>query len=261
MIDWCKNPISSIINHKSFHYSEEGENVQEDNSYSSRKRRYEKRRVNTKMINWLAVVGVVLLLSIISLSIFGQNDDSEKAAVDNEKEETETPNELEEEETIGEENNENLDIPIVIEEVEDESGEAENTSDAEQAISYIETGDSNVKSAYEGNWQPVGTEQTGPHTIQFDDGSIDRKEMALAAEYATQVPVEEQITWWVGRAGDAQVEMTISPNSNQDELYRVHLQWIDNEGWQPTLVEELIENDTPSAQRENENAEAENIEG
>lgn len=215
------------------------------------------------MINWLAVIGTVLLITIISLFIFGNNDDSDKVAESNENEE-EMPSEVEEDKPTDVEDNENVEDSIVIEVIEDEEPLEENEateSDAEPTISNVESEDTNVREAYEGNWQPVGTEQTGPHTIQYNEGSIDRKEMALAVEYATQVPVEEQITWWVGRAGDQQVQATISPNSNQAEIYRVHLQWIDNQGWQPTLVEELIENDTPSAQRQTETDEAEDIEG
>lgn len=237
--------------------------MQEDSSFSSRKRRFEKRRVNTKMINWLAVIGTVLLITIISLFIFGNNDDSDEVAESNENKE-EMPSEVEEDEPTDVEDNENVEDSIVIEVIEDEEPLEENEateSDAELTISNVESEDTNVREAYEGNWQPVGTEQTGPHTIQFNKESVDWKEMLIAVEHATNVPVEEQTVHWIGRAGDQQVQATISPNSNQAEIYRVHLQWIDNQGWQPTLVEELIENDTPSAQRQTETDEAEDIEG
>ena len=57
--------------------------------YRSRKTRYEKRRINTKMINWLSIVGVILVLVIISISIFGNKDDKDKLATQEEQNKSE----------------------------------------------------------------------------------------------------------------------------------------------------------------------------
>ena len=227
--------------------------------YRSRKTRYEKRRINTKMINWLSIVGVILVLVIISISIFGNKDDKDKLATQEEQNKSEQQametgidpvEELEEEVT---------EIPIVIEDETlgdmEQNGEVMSEEESEVVITSVESDDPNVKLAYEGNWNPVGTEQTGPHTIQFEKESQDWKEMMMAVEEAIGIPEEDQIQWWVGRAGDEQVEVTTSSKSNQEEIYRVHLQWVDNEGWQPILVEELIENDAPTATSQKDTSE------
>jgi len=84
--------------------------------YRSRKTRYEKRRINTKMINWLSIVGVILVLVIISISIFGNKDDKDKLATQeeqNKSEEQAMETGIDPEEELDEEVSE---IPIIIEE-------------------------------------------------------------------------------------------------------------------------------------------------
>ena len=231
-----------------------------NNGYRSRKTRYEKRRSNTKLINWLSLFGVLLVLVVISISIFGNKDDEDKLASQQEEDNSEEKV-IESNEEPEESVDEMIDIPVVTEEETIGEADAESeitlSEETDIMISSVESDDPNVKLAYVGNWRPVGTEQTGPHTIQFEKDSQDREEMMLAVEQAINLPTEDLTVWWVGRAGDQQVEITTSSNANQAEIYRVHLQWIDNQGWQPTLVEELIENDAPTATKPKEDSEQE----
>ncbi|MDY0405502.1 YrrS family protein [Virgibacillus sp. 179-BFC.A HS] len=104
----------------------------------------------------------------------------------------------------------------------------------------VESSDSNVVEAFTADWQPVGTEQTGPHTTNYDDGSQDRKEIKHAAAMATGLDENNMTTYWVGNAGDQKVTTTVF-NGNQSEIYRVSLTWHDGQGWQVNKVEKLKE--------------------
>ncbi|MFD1850199.1 YrrS family protein [Oceanobacillus bengalensis] len=215
---------------------------------STRKNKFEKRRKNTKSISVLLVVGVILLLILIGMWLFGGNDDEstdevEQGQVDNNdnqlieerEEETDTDeNELNEEGSVEDsesgttEDSENLDD--------------ENVNNEEVVTEEVEPSDDNVAEAYTGNWQPVGTEQEGPHTVKYDNDSQDRLEMRKAIQLATGLNDSNYREWWVANGGDQKVVATVS-DAEETEVYRVYLSWIDNEGWQPTKVEILIEND------------------
>ncbi|SER73166.1 Protein of unknown function [Gracilibacillus ureilyticus] len=242
----------------------------DDYGKKSRSNRFSKKRKNTKALTILYIAGIVLLVVLIAIIFFGGNDEEtpETNGDMDMNEETDTNDQNEQESQVifedepdeeesaedeasvereGSETDETIenDGPQ-IEEAEEEEAEAEeeeseNNSNVETY--EVEPADDNVRKAYEGNWEPVGTEQEGPHTPEYDNGSVDRQEMAKAVEVATGIPAENQITWWAGRGGDQKVELTVSPETNEQETYRVHLVWVDGQGWQPTLVEELIEND------------------
>src|SRR5699024_5666585 len=117
----------------------------------------------------------------------------------------------------------------------------EEASNDDVKTKSVESDDDNVAEAFTGNWKPIGTEQSGPHTVNYDDGSQDRKEMEEAVTVATGI--EDMTVWWLSRAGDQKVEATISNNRDQSEVYRVNIEWVDEKGWKPTKVEMLKEND------------------
>ncbi|WP_208590086.1 YrrS family protein [Gracilibacillus suaedae] len=211
----------------------------------TRKDRFEKKRTNTKAITWLSIVGGVLVVVIISLIVFGGDD--QDAPVANDGEENNDTEEIQDEDpdehTLAEDQDE-LEVEeeeLEVEEVETEEDEKEQNNESVQ-LNEVESDDENVSYAYEGNWEPIGTEQEEPHTTTFEEETVDWQEMMKAVEVATSIPTDEQITWWFGRAGDQRVEATVSPRSNQSETYRVTMQWVEEQGWQPLLVEELIEN-------------------
>lgn len=66
--------------------------------------------------------------------------------------------------------------------------------------------------------------------------------MEAAASLATELDQEQMTTWWLENKGDGQIEATVS-DRKETEIYRVQLQWIDGEGWQPLQVSVLKEND------------------
>ena len=106
----------------------------------------------------------------------------------------------------------------------------------------VEPSDGNVASAVTGNWKPAETNQKGTHTTNYNDGSQDRIEIKQASASATGLSTEDIIEWRVENNGDQKVVATIS-DTQQTKTYRVFLNWIYNEGWQPTKVEQLKVND------------------
>ncbi|MFD2657283.1 YrrS family protein [Gracilibacillus thailandensis] len=213
----------------------------------TRKDRFEKKRTNTKAITWLSIVGGVLVIVIISLIVFGGGDPNEPVANDDdENNDTEEIQDQDpDEHTLAEDQDESkLEVEeeeLEVEENETEEEEKEQNNESVQ-LNEVESDNENVSYAYEGNWEPIGTEQEEPHTTTFEKETVDWQEMMKAVEVATSIPTDEQVTWWFGRAGDQKVEATVSPRSNQSETYRVTMQWVEEQGWQPLLVEELIEN-------------------
>lgn len=66
--------------------------------------------------------------------------------------------------------------------------------------------------------------------------------MESAIRLAAGLAEGDMITWWLQNGGDQKVIGTVS-NRSETQTYRVYLSWMDNQGWQPTLVEVLKEND------------------
>ncbi|UOQ47355.1 DUF1510 family protein [Gracilibacillus caseinilyticus] len=220
----------------------------------TRKNRFEKKRTNTKAITWLTAIGGVLAVLIITLVMVGGGNQVEPTAsgensADNEPDNHELDNQSDESTDMSPDEEASEEELAVVEDEEsqnqkdaNEESDEEASSNEETETQQVESNDSNVSEAYEGNWQPVDSEQTEP-AMTFEKGSVDWQEMKKAVEVATGIPVGEQVVWYLGRAGNQQAEATVSPTSNQDQTYRVSLKWAEGQGWQPTLVEELMEND------------------
>jgi cytoskeletal protein RodZ len=93
------------------------------------------------------------------------------------------------------------------------------------------------------NWKPIGTEQSGEHVSSYDMGSADWQEKVKATSYATGIPEENMTVWFIEGNGGPQKSMATVTAKDTKTPYRVYLQWVDGKGWQPTKVQELVEND------------------
>ncbi|WP_188206238.1 YrrS family protein [Alkalibacillus aidingensis] len=206
----------------------------------SRSERYEKRRKSTRTINYLIWLIVLLLLGLIVIWFFGGDDEnqdqlneesaqSEESASDEENSDEEdgdqkTPNE----QTEGDQEDSNDQ-----EESAEETG-TESTSDSD---------DENVIRVLEQDWQPIGTEQEEPHVIDLTEESQDRQEMEQAIQYATGLEEDNIIYWWLESGGVPDRIIGTVTDLEQNDIYRVYLNWVEDEGWQPQKVEELYVND------------------
>ncbi|GGA69032.1 YrrS family protein [Ornithinibacillus halotolerans] len=212
----------------------------------SRVNKFEKRRKNTKLISILMVAATILVLLLIGLWLFGPDDQADDST--NNSSQVDNANNSE---NTSEDNGED---PASTNDESSQSNDGENSSENEDNQSSenvdeqneedtpVNSEDENVISTINDNWEPVGTEQEGPHSINFTEDSQDRIEMEKAVLHATGLAEDDMIPWWLERGGDQQVIATVS-NRAETAIYRVYLSWIDNQGWQPTLVEILEEND------------------
>nr|WP_250886469.1 YrrS family protein [Bacillus sp. SM2101] len=106
--------------------------------------------------------------------------------------------------------------------------------------------DSNIiKTITSDSWQPVGTEQADHVVTVFDEGTTDRVEMEKTISYATGIAKEDYTLWFLGNDGPNKSLATIASNVDASLIYKVYMEWVDNEGWKPTKVEQLKENDSP----------------
>lgn len=204
----------------------------------SRINKFEKRRKTTKSITILLLLGSVLIIVLLLMWIFGGNDKESKgpegASSEIQRDENDSDDRRNEEDT-----DESTD-EAESDKKKSEDDEDEDKDEDEVETEKVEPSDDNVTEAYTGNWKAVGTEQSGSHTTNYDEGSQDRIEMESAIQLATGL--DDMTALWIGNGGDQKVIATVSSSDNS-EIYRVYLSWIEGEGWQPAKVEELKESD------------------
>ncbi|WP_319466541.1 YrrS family protein [uncultured Trichococcus sp.] len=188
---------------------------------------------NHKRNNLLVVLGVIaaaFLGLVLLYNIFYGNDEEPSVAADNQ---TNSQNMI-----ITESDDSSKKSSSAEESSEKEKKEEKDT---ETETEEVPSTDENVTKAYTGDWEPTGTTQTGEHTTtDFSDGSADRNEIKQAVAAATGISADNMIEWWIGNAGAQQVTATVS-DTQKETIARVQLKWVDGEGWQVMLVEELDE--------------------
>ncbi len=82
--------------------------------------------------------------------------------------------------------------------------------------------------------EPIGTSQTGEHTSSYVEGSADWNEKIKAIQMVTGLD-DSMILWRLENDGDPQKSVgKVSPGDEQDWMYVVKLQWVDQEGWKVT---------------------------
>ncbi len=200
----------------------------EDGKFS-RAARHEKRRNNKRKFLFFASLAVVFFIMLFSFIAFGNKEtDRNRIAKHDGNPKTE----------IKKTSNGNKDDHLEQMEPGDEVEVVGNVKEVE--IKEVKSTDQNVLKAFEGDWEPVGTKQQGPHTTNYDEGSADRIEIKRAVSIATGVKEDDMTEHWIGHGGDQKVIATIQDTTN-DDYYRVYVTWIDEEGWQVTKVEKIKE--------------------
>ena len=193
---------------------------------------------NHKRNNLLVVVGIIaaaFLGLVLLYNIFYGNDETPSIAANNQ---TNSQNRII---TESDDSSKTSDSAKDSSEKEQSSDTEEPEEDDEAETKEIPSTDENVAKAYTGDWEPIGTSQTGEHSAtDYTDGSADRIEIKQAVAVATGISADNMIEWWIGNAGDQQVTATVS-DTQKEKIARVQLKWVDGEGWQVTLVEELNE--------------------
>ncbi|MFS0751359.1 YrrS family protein [Oceanobacillus sp. 1P07AA] len=216
----------------------------------TRSDKFEKRRKSTKAITIGIIAASILVIILLGIWVFGGTGGEEQNAEENENTSSDEGSDflITEPDEEEDENNNSTDNEESGQDEENESSEENNDNDEQDneqnnvETESAEPSDDNVSEAYTGNWEPIGTEQEGPHTTIYDDGSQDRIEIKEATSMVTNIDPDNMVEWRVENGGDQKVVATVS-DMDETKVFRVYLQWVDGEGWQPTKVEELIEND------------------
>lgn len=209
---------------------------------SSRAQRKTKRRKTNRILN-TAIAVVVLLIIIVGFTIFAGGNDEEPAAPEETKQDqTAAVSDEETEETVEKPTDETTEEPAETEEPAGEEETEEKPADEEVVVS--EGTEPNVEQdIVNPNWEGVGTTQSGEHTSSFETDSADWQEKEQALAYATGIPLSDMTVWYISGNGPQAAIGTVSPKSNKNEAYRVYIEWVDGEGWKPTKVQKLEEND------------------
>lgn len=221
----------------------------------SRIERYEKRRKQTKNINRLLWVSGILAVLLISFFIFNEDEDTETASKSDDPviEEESQSGESQSDQGENEEQNDSLpdssedETDNQLTENDDEMDlDRPDSSDEDQSgeeMTRDEHPDDNVQEVIVKDWEPVGTEQEEPHVTTYDKNSLDWQEMLKAIRYATGLQEGDMIPWWVENGGGPQKVKATVTNNAQNQIYRVYVEWVTEEGWMPVKVEVLKEND------------------
>ncbi len=193
--------------------------------------RYEqrkKRRIN-RMLNIAIGVVVVLILIFGAQLIFGGSS-SEQASTSKEDEEQAA------EHTVPD--------PIIKDDQgENINDEGEETSE-DDMLDDDEQPDLNeeLEPVPDGEWEPVGTEQAGEFSHNFDRSSANWTEMTRALRYATGLD-ENMIVWRLENGGSPTTARgVVSAPDQQEQPYEVYIEWIDGQGWKPIEKQQLQEN-------------------
>lgn len=89
------------------------------------------------------------------------------------------------------------------------------------------------------SWKPVGTSQSGEHVSVYDTNSVDWKEKLEAITYATGLAVSDMYVMHIGNGGGPQKSIGTVQSKDMSEKYRVHLEWVEKEGWKPVKMDIL----------------------
>lgn len=192
----------------------------------SRSRRHNKRRKNRQKLIFFSILGVFFFVILFSLIVFGNREKPEETNSEEDKEVTS----IETEERSDEDSSQS--------EIEESGGLDEIIDIGDIEVEQVPPTRDDVIEAFKADWPPSGTIQEGPHTTDYSNGSQDRIEIKRAVSYVTGIPEDDMIEWHVGNGGEQKVIATVS-NRAKTEYYRVYLDWIDGEGWKPTLNERI----------------------
>ena len=174
---------------------------------------------------------VVVLIAITTIFIFKWQDNNIE---DTAKEDTEvTESEEKEKNPIKE------DIVTNEEELSAEEEQPEQEIEKETAVESTSDDPIVDRVITDENWQPTPTTQTGEHVSSYDDQSIDWAEKVATITAVTGIEEDNMIIWRLKNNGGPNKSIATVSTNDKTEMYRVSMEWVDNEGWKPVKLEQL----------------------
>lgn len=121
---------------------------------------------------------------------------------------------------------------------EEEQKKAEEEAKANEKVPAEKTQPKATDAYTKPSWKPVGTEQGATPAMTFKKGTADWNEMNQAISAAIDVPVEQLIIHRIGNNGKNKAYGNVQ-DKQTGKRYYVNIDWVDNEGWKPVLVQTL----------------------
>ncbi len=221
-------------------------------SDKNRRRKTKEKQANSfanRLVNILIVVVSVLIIISITLiltnsdlkSNIKKSDEQGVAVIPKDNEEDSTKEEEDKTEGGNEErSNESEETNEQIEDGEENATDDELSAIEEQMqfITTVATADPNVIVAFvDSRWTPYPTAQTGAHVNAFDVNHIDYKEKIQLLYRDTGFTEDTSILWSIrNKTGDT---VAVISAKNKTNIFRLTMKWINGEGWQTSLVEQL----------------------
>ncbi|EEN01207.1 hypothetical protein bthur0014_40720 [Bacillus thuringiensis IBL 4222] len=206
----------------------------------------QKRRQNG-VLN-IAIAIVLLLVAIVAYQLFVPSTKEQASSTDKKVSQQTTKNEKagksEDKESAKKKEKEQAEAKQKAEEeklkAEEEKKKAEEEAKANEKVSAEKTV-SKAKEAYtKPSWKAVGTEQGSSPAMTFKQGSSDWNEMQSAIAAGIEVPKEQLVFHFVGRDKTGKSKAYGDVQDKQSgKRYYVNIDWVDNEGWKPVLVQTL----------------------
>ncbi|EJQ49060.1 hypothetical protein IEQ_03732 [Bacillus cereus BAG6X1-2] len=121
---------------------------------------------------------------------------------------------------------------------EEEKKKAEEEAKANEQVPAEKTQPKATDAYTKSSWKPVGTEQGATPAMTFKKGTADWNEMNQAISAAIDVPVEQLVIHRIGNNGKNKAYGNVQDKQSGKKYY-VNIDWVDNEGWKPVLVQTL----------------------
>lgn len=207
--------------------------------------RHKKRQSKlNRVYNVLIVLVAVLIVFVGGQMMFGSSEEKENAktaTASQQVEKTDKQDKKEDSMSIYEESEDELTNTEAEELVaEEETDEDTNLEDSEPIIEENPDPSSDAaRIITDPSWQPIGTQQSEPHTATYSKNSVDWNEMLQAVSYATGLGTDDMTVWRIGNNGGPNKAVATISSKTDKKKYRVQIDWVENEGWKPVVVEEL----------------------
>ena len=203
----------------------------------------QKRRQNG-VLN-IAIAIVLLAVIVVAYQIFFTSDTTEQASSKENKASQQTTKDNKTEKTKEKEEakkQEQAEAKKKAEEekqkAEEEKKKAEEAAKANEKVPAEKTQPKATDAYTKPSWKPVGTTQGTTPAMTFQKGSADWNEMNQAIASAIEVPVDQLIIHRIGNNGKNKAYGNVQDKQTGKKYY-VNIDWVDNEGWKPTLVQTL----------------------
>ncbi|MEY8348609.1 YrrS family protein [Bacillus cereus] len=203
-------------------------------------KKQQKRRQNG-VLN-IAIAIVLLAVAIVAYQLFVP-DTTEQASSQEKKVSQETKKESKAEKKEDKEEQAKLEEQKKKEEeekqkAEEEKKKAEEEAKANEKVPAEKTQPKATDAYTKSSWKPVGTTQGATPAMTFQQGSADWNEMKQAISSAIEVPVEQLVIHRIGNNGKQKAYGNVQ-DKQTGKRYYVNIDWVENEGWKPVLVQTL----------------------